>query len=235
MICDQAYVLNVKAFQETNAIVQLFSAKNGRYSAVFKNVYGQTKKSQQLRSCLQTASLLELSYPSSVASMPNIFNTDLVKNHTSVSSKNFLLLSYINELLLKLLPEYLAVNTVFDCYAQVLPNILQGHAVEKHLRQFEWVFLQEIDSHTDWYYCSDSGEEITLGKNYQFQLGVGFRKSFETDKEAILGAHIIAIRQHEFDNIDTLKAAKLIFRQLIKQLMGTKTLYSREAYLALYA
>lgn len=235
MICDQAYVLDVKPFQETSAIVQVFSAKLGRYSVVFRNVYGQAKKSQQLRSYLQTANMIELSYSSNSSAMPLVFHADLIKSAAIPTSKNYLLLSYINELLLKLLPEHLALEDIFNTYAKILPNIVQGDEVEQSLRQFEWSFLQELDSQTDWYYCVGSGAEIMADQTYQFQLGQGFKQCHDADAYRILGADIIAVRESDFSNAEVVKAAKWIFRQLIKQQLGSKKLRSREAYLALYS
>lgn len=234
MICDQAYVLDVKAFQEAHARVQLFSDTFGRYTAIFKNVYSQSKKSQQLRSYLQTANIIELSYPSSSVSMPVVFNADLIKNAPVLSSKNYLLLSYINELLLKLLPERIAIDAIFNSYTQVLPNIVQGCDIEQNLRLFEWSFLQELDAQTDWYYCVETGDEILKEKLYQFSLGSGFSSKLNSYNEGIPGSAIIDIGQGDFKDSLTNQYAKKIFRILIKQLLGQQTLKSREAYLALY-
>jgi DNA repair protein RecO (recombination protein O) len=233
---DQAYVLSVRPYRENSALVKLFSERSGVISAVARSVYQSGHNAQRQRSALQLANRLEVSYKPS-QSLYSIYSIDLLQPFKAANTKNFVLLSYINELLARLLPEGAELTELYSLYTSIIDELSLDTIDEALLRRFEFFLLNELGFDFDWYSCAETGSVIEESSYYAFFNGRGFIRD-ESEQALVAklfsGVDILAMAEANFSQMATQKAAKKLFRQLIAEHLGQKPLRSRELYKALF-
>lgn len=232
--CDDALVLEVKPYKETSALVNFFTKNSGVVRCLVKNVYSKSVTSQELRTVLQTARLVEILYRPS-AGLQTVYRVDLLLSPEQVDTKSYVLLSYLNELLIKLLPQGAACEPLFEFYSRIIKNLSENSIDERVLRQFEFILLHELGFEFDWYTTFDTEEEISPVGQYEFVLDRGFREVQKHTPSAVLGENILSIVDNRFNSPDVQVLAKKLFRRLIQQQLGSKELKSRAMYLQLFS
>ena len=133
---------------------------------------------------------------------------------------------YLNELMVRLLPEGICCTELFHQYHNSLAALENNNALELILRKFETSLLEELgialdfspifDQHSDYfYYFSEQGFVPVLDKQ---------------PIPAFYQAHIQAIAQQNYDNVAAMQTYKNLMRYIISQLLGNKPLNSRKLF-----
>jgi DNA repair protein RecO (recombination protein O) len=234
---EQAYVLESKPYRESSALVRLFSQESGVFAGVLKGVYQPGRKAQQLRAALQFAAKVDVQYQFAVQQgLVKIYQLDLLHSAPQPNPKAYLYVSYLNELLRKLIPEGANVARLFLVYEQLVAELLQANddVAEVFLRRFEYHLLQEIGLEFDWQQCYRSGAEITACGHYSFDIDHGFAAFTEASPQSIRGSDIISIYAGDFSELACRQQAKRIFRRLIQKQLGGRSLQTRALYRELF-
>lgn len=232
--CDEALVLEVKPYKETSALVNFFTRQAGVVRCLVRNVYAKSAASQELRTALQTARLVEILYrPSS--GLQTVYRVDLLFSPERIDTKNYVILSYLNELLVKLLPQGAACEELFEPYELIIRNLAEDSIDEAVLRQFEYVLLHELGFDFDWYSTFDSEEDIKPRSYYELVSDKGFREVKKDNQVTISGENILSIAGNCYEKPEVQVVAKKIFRRLIQQHLSGRELKSRAMYLQLFS
>lgn len=136
---------------------------------------------------------------------------------------------YINEILSEILKSQSEDSILFSTYTsslQQLAVITERIEIEPILRRFEHVLLNAAGYAPSFSHEATSGKLIHPELNYQFIAGSGFIVS----QTGILGRHIQAISDDNYNSLDTLRAAKMIMRQAILYVMDGKLIQSRKLF-----
>jgi DNA repair protein RecO (recombination protein O) len=139
---------------------------------------------------------------------------------------------YLNELLVRLLPEFDAHLELYSLYEQSLCSLKSQQDLEPVLRHFELQMLGELGYGIDFISDSQSGEIISQDENYCLDIQQGFYLA-QSDVPAgfqFSGQHIQAIAKRDFNSLEVKHAAKRMTRLLLKPLLGNKPLASRELF-----
>jgi DNA repair protein RecO (recombination protein O) len=228
------YVLHTRKYRETSQLVDLLSRESGRLRVVARG-------SRPNSNAKKKSSLSPLQ-----AFQPFFANwrgkTDL-KTLTSYESAGSVLLPqgdalyvgfYVNELLSRLLPEYIALQDLFDQYAKLVTLLGHGVDPESELRIFELNLLDELGYGLNFHADSNDGSPINPDRDYLFLPGEGFssieKKPGQRMSDIFSGADLLAIADHQFDSNPIRQSAKRLMRKALASQLGDKPLYSRELY-----
>ena len=231
---ELVYVLHTRKYRETSQLVDLLSRQSGRLRVVARGSRpgSKTKKGS-------TLTPLQPFQPF----FANWRGKSDLKTLTSYESAGSVQLPqgaalyigfYLNELLSRLLLDYIPLQDLFDQYAKLVTLLGHGIDTEPALRIFELSLLDELGYGLNFYADSDDGTPLYPDRNYRFLPGEGFSS---TDKEAppstldiFSGADLLAIADHQFDDHAVRQSAKRLMRKALASQLGDKPLYSRELY-----
>lgn len=223
-----AYILHTRPYRDTSMLVDFLTPEFGRITAVARGV--RSRKTSK-RNLLNPFNRLLISFQG---------KTDLkLLTHFEAEGEHFTLLAkhlfsgfYLNELLVRLLPEFDAHPEIYSLYEQSLQLLKAQQDLEPILRSFELQLLNELGYGIDFNSDAKSGESITASANYCLDPTQGFYFAYADVPYnfQFSGQHILAIGQHDFTSADVKQTAKRITRILLKPLLGNKPLTSRELF-----
>lgn len=227
-----AFILYVKPYQETSALVEVFCREQGRVGMVFKRVRGGKSSKGAL---LQPFQPLWISF---VGQHELRNGRQIEARGPSVWLTGTALLSglYLNEILVRLLHRDDPHAALFDSYENTLQDLLTT-PLEPCLRQFERRLLAELGYEID--FADDvAGEPLLPEQHYSFNPEQGFVLQCSTptsgrEHEAgYRGAHLLSIGRAEYEDGEVRRTAKRLFRQALAPHLGNKPLTSRSLFLS---
>jgi DNA repair protein RecO (recombination protein O) len=136
---------------------------------------------------------------------------------------------YLNELLYRALKPEVCDARLFEAYdaaLKALKNASNRMLIEVALRRFELVLIELSGYQVSYQHEAHTHQLITEDARYIFFPGEGF----VLDNHGFLGAHILAIGQDKWDDIQILKTAKLIMRRAIDYLLDGVVIQTRALY-----
>lgn len=229
-----AYILHTRPYRDTSLLVDFFTPEFGRIGAVARGVrQGKGNKrvlfnpfvrlliSLQGKTDLKLLTAIEADGPACHLSGAQLYSG-----------------FYLNELLVRLLPEMDAHPPLYYRYQQSLQQLRDHTDVEPLLRDFEFAFLQELGYAIDFIADAHSGAGIAAGSCYWFDTQAGFYLADNPQQASasmplFQGKDIIAMAQRDFVTPETRQAAKRLSRMMLQPLLGNRPLRSRELFASL--
>ncbi|WP_286133501.1 DNA repair protein RecO [Colwellia sp. UCD-KL20] len=219
---QQAFILHSRPFKDNQLIVDLLTEQSGKVSAI---VYtGKTQKSNK-------KGLLQPFFPLQIVlkgrgQLKNLSRIET--NQRSFDLKGNYVFSgfYLNELLVKLLGEHIECPELFHQYKQSLQALAEQTSIEKILRNFEMILLDELGQSFDFSNVFESSEPF-----YYYVLDEGFIPAIsKLTLPKYSKEHLLAIAQQNIEDEQVLRTFKLLMRQVINNLLGGKPLNSRKLF-----
>jgi len=221
------YVLHSRPYRETSQIVDMFTRERGRMSLVAKGVRnGRHEKRALLQlfhplrfQCKGKSQLLTLTQLESAG-----------RSLAFVGDALFCAM-YVNELLMRVLPEGFESSALFDHYLETLHLLSVTENMSAALREFEFHLLNELGVLPDCEAELDGTRPIRENLIYRLVSEQGFVRIDVRSNEpgAYSGAAILAYAQRQWTD-EALVFAKFLHRYLLKLLLGNKPLKSRELF-----
>ncbi len=228
---ELVYVLHTRKYRETSQLVDFLSREAGRLRVVARGTRpsARVKKtatgpvlnpfqpffaSWRGRSDLKTLTGFE---PAATVKMPQ--------------GEALYVGFYVNELLTRLLPEFIPNHDLFDHYAQLITILSHGVDMEPELRCFELRLLSELGHGINFCTNLEDGSAIIDELDYRYEPGEGFsRVSDHARRDIFAGSHLRAIEARQFDSVPVRQSAKRLIRSALALHLGNKPLHSRELY-----
>ena len=224
MTSQPAYVLHSRAYRESSALVD-FLTPQGRLRAVMRGARGKAgtlarpfvplEVEFRGRGELKNVSRLE------AAGIPNLLRGEALFSGL-----------YLNELLIRLLPEQDPHPATFDHYAMTVLALAQGRALEPLLRSFEWRLLDELG----YGFALDMdrlGQPIVATGLYRLQADAGLEAVEQLQPGVFHGSELLAMAEVDWSVPGALAAAKRLMRQALAPHLGGRPLVSRELFMTL--
>jgi len=224
MTSQPAYVLHSRAYRESSALVD-FLTPQGRLRAVMRGARGKAGSLARPfvplevefrgRGELKNVSRLE------AAGIPNLLHGEALFSGL-----------YLNELLIRLLPEQDPHPATFDHYAMTVLALAQGRALEPLLRSFEWRLLDELG----YGFALDvdrGGQPIGATGLYRLQADAGLEAVGQLQPGVFHGSELLAMAEADWTAPGALAAAKRLMRQALAPHLGGRPLVSRELFMTL--
>ena len=223
-----AYILHTRPYRDTSLLIDLLTPDFGRVTAIARGVRkAKTPKRQLLN---PFSRLLVCWQGKTDMKLLTSFEAD---NHFLTLKGNYLYSAfYLNELLVRLLPEMDRHNGLFFAYEQSLKALQTEVDIEPLLRGFEFRLLGELGYALDFTHDVRSGLPIAADGFYECHIQEGFFAAAPDIPEDYLlkGESLLAIAAGDYSLPATRQAAKKLSRRVLRPLLGSKPLHSRELF-----
>ncbi len=213
-----AYVLHVRPYRETSALVDLLTLEFGKISVVAR---GARRPGSQLRHTLQPFNALSIRF-SGRSDLKTLNQAESVEVLPTLAGDALLCGLYANELLERLLHPAEPIPQLFLYYRYLLNELRSGASIEETLRIFEQKLLKELGIWVDLSGCSEA--------YYRYDAGLGLRVALDSSSAHYTGEQLRAIEIGEYTEATTKRAAKKLMRALIQEQLGDRPLRARELF-----
>jgi len=231
MIEQSGFVLHTRPYRENQQLVDLLTESDGKVTA---SVYvGQSKRSIK-KGLLQPFLPLRLTLKGH-SNFKHISQVDSLAKSFPLVKHSLFSAFYINELLIRLMTEYIACPELFSQYQDTISALAQGEEIAPQLRRFEIVLLAELGLSFD--FTPVFEHDVS---HFYYIAEQGFVPVYETraknSEKCFDKRHLQAIaKQNNLSNYvatpETDNTFKLLMRQVINQLLGNKPLNSRKLFI----
>jgi len=220
-----AYVLHRRAWRESSALLEVFSAEFGRVGLVVRGLRGA--RSQSWQAMLQPMQAVVLSW-SGNGELPLVTQVEPAETRLDLRGEAVLAGLYLNELMLALLPRYEANLELFVRYGECLRQQLAADAVHRawHLRLFERDLLSAIGFPLPLNGDGESGE-LRVAASYIYVADQGCLIECDpTDRQAIAGEVLIALRDSHQPEVSAVAACRRWLREVLSPHLGNRELHA---------
>lgn len=223
-----AYVLHARPYRDTSIIVDLLTQDHGRITAVARGVRSSKGHKRQLLAPFHRL-LVNWQGKSSLKLLTG-FETE---HHFLQLMGNYLYSGfYLNELLVRLIPEQDVQRDLFARYEATLYAFHLQRDLEPMLREFERALLDALGYGID--YAADclTHQAINSALNYCINPQLGFFVAPEGAHPSVQfsGSLLAALAARDYSEPQVRTLAKKINRLLLRPLLGRKPLKSRELF-----
>jgi DNA repair protein RecO (recombination protein O) len=148
---------------------------------------------------------------------------------TELTGDSLLAGFYLNELLLRLVPRGDQNDAVVNCYSSCLDRLTESRRVARALRIFELALLEALGLGIDLERDCRTGEAIQAERCYVFEHEGGLTLAgADVTRDALSGRHLISLREHELDDVESLRAAKRLLGGILQNQLGERPLRTRQ-------
>ena len=214
----KAYVIHTRPFRETSLLIEFFTEKLGRCSAISRGAYSGKSPKKLL---LQPFNPLSISLQGStdLLSLTQVERTSL---SASLAGEALVCGLYLNELLYHLVHRYDPHPALFDAYCDAL-NALPHKPAANTLREFEFILLEELGY----------GIHFEMIKNaeahYRYIPQQGFIITEKNNSPDVFSAEILnAIAEKNWAFPGALGVAKHLTRIALAPLLAGREIHSRQ-------
>lgn len=236
MLPEAVYILNRRVYKESSLILDIFSLNYGRLSIVANGVL---KNKKSLSALLQVFQPLMMAWRGN-SSLKTLVSVEAPSPAIHLNGKRLFSAYYLNELLLKLIPQDQGVSASFNysvCfvnYAKTLEDLVNSQNIELPLRRFEYQLLTELGVFPDVHKDLD-GHDIDTNLVYQLIPQEGFRISKSSSSYSSISGHHLTELFHLLDEDFVFSSTfmlqvKGLMRTLISDILGGKELKSRALF-----
>lgn len=223
-----AYILHTRPYRDTSLLVDTLTRDFGRITLVARGVRSKKSNKKHLYNPF-TKLLISFQGKSDLKLLTQIETVSI-----ALPLQGTYLFSgfYVNELLVRLLPEHDPHDDMFLVYEQTLVCLANREPLEPLLRMFEFSLFERLGYQIPFDVDCRTGEMVNSFGLYHLNLGQGFYAIDPIENQGLgfTGTHLLAIHQRDFTQPDVLQTAKRITRMLLKPLLGRHPLKSRELF-----
>lgn len=225
---QQAYILHTRPYRDTSLLVDLLTPDFGRVTAVARGVRKTKTPKRQL---LNPFSRLLVCWQGKT-DMKLLTSFEADNHFLTLKGHHLYSAFYLNELLVRLLPEMDKHNGLFYAYEQCLDALHLEVDLEPLLRGFEFRLLEELGYALDFTADVRNNCAINASGFYECHIQEGFYAASPNIPETSLfkGECLLAMAAGNYSSLTTRLAAKQLTRRMLRPLLGGKPLYSRELF-----
>ncbi len=220
---DQAFVLHVRPYKESSALLDLFTREHGRMRAVLRGY--RSKKGSAARPFSHLD--IELRGKSELKTLSRL---EPGGSFLLLQGQRLMCSLYLNELSMRLLPLADPQPLVFEHYWLTLQALAAGQAVEPLLRSYEWRLLEQLGYGFSLEQDSE-GNPLEPQLWYLLQPESGFLPAAGMAPGAFFGADLQALAAVQWDQPRVVQTAKRLMRQALAPHLGNRPLISRELFM----
>jgi DNA repair protein RecO (recombination protein O) len=219
---DPAFVLHARPWRETSLIIDVLTRHHGRIGIVAR---GARRQSSGLKTRLIPFQPLSLSWFGK-AQLRTLHAAEWQGGGLMLSGHALICGFYLNELLLRLLPDGDAHEMLFDHYAATLDALNAARDVEPVLRRFELDLLAALGYAQPLGHLADAGA-LEPARRYSYEFGHGVTP-LQRDAPGYLGKTLLDLAAGDLSDPITLAEGKILLRSLLAHYLGDKPLATRQ-------
>lgn len=233
---QRAYLLHQRPYRETSALLYLFTESTGKISVVAR---GYKRPKNPWRAALLPFQAILVDFIGKTENLLTLTKVDLPTDSEQPLYTPIALYAglYVNELLYYLLPQSDPYPDLFNIYATTLKQLAQeSQHIASNLRYFEKQLCAALGYAIPGNVCIH-GNPFSANTYYRYALNEGFMplpdKAYPNAQSIpgnFLGKTLLAIHNDDYSDPSTVKAAKYLFQQQLKTLMGKQQFHSRKCF-----
>lgn len=221
-----AFILHHRPYSNTSLLLECFTASNGRFPAIAKGV---RTRSSGGRGLLQPFTPLVIGWGGrgEVKTLTSFEANGLAIN---LEGRALYCGFYVNELIMRLLERNDPHEGLYDLYQETLDGLASTSEFEQTLRRFELLFLVELGYGLLLDRDAETGEQISPGRRYHYELERGPLLAEMRSASTVKGCTLLALAQDQQLDKEGRKEARMLMRQVLAQYLGDRPLKSRELF-----
>ena len=214
-----AWLLHSKKFKENSAICTILTEKKGKLSVLINGT--NSKKKRALLSPFQG---LWLEYQDT-GSLKKVTALESCNINFRLYGTNSICGLYLNELLIKTLPEEESVTAITNAYCSCLQKMCNDKKPAHALRSFEMILLTEIGYGLPFDQIQSSNKQ-----NFLYCYEGGFVEVDQPQENSFAKNHLEKIIAQEWQDPIVNNIAKKLFRQAMQPVLNYKPLKCKELF-----
>ena len=225
-----AFVLHTRHYRDTSALLDILTAEHGLVSLVAKGAR-RTVRGRSSGAILQPFIPLLISF-SGRSELKTLTASEVAGQVVTLRGERLYSGLYLNELVLRLLHKNDAHLDLFVAFGDAIASLGGDRPVDKILRQFEFILLEQLGYSFDLGIDGHSGGAVCEDRWYHYHQEFGLverRSSSGPDNPVFSGRDLLAIAAGEH-NDSVRKTSKRLLRLVLSGHLGGKPLKSRELF-----
>ncbi|MGH1472301.1 MAG: DNA repair protein RecO [Cellvibrionaceae bacterium] len=232
------FVLHSRPFRDSSLLVDVLTVDYGRVTLVAK---AQRQARNRQSRPLNPFTELLLSWQGK-SDLKNLVHSESRKISPPLVGRNLYAGFYVNELLVRIVPQYDACPELYSIYHQFIEELSSlsvetNQALEPVLRKIEFEMLDALGYGVSFEYDGEGTGEIDASVTYGLDPEFGFIPvnvsqgvTSGDQKQLFLGEEILAISRGDYFSPQILNAAKRLSRLVLAPHIGNRPLKSRELF-----
>lgn len=216
-----AWVLHLRPWRETSALVDLFTHEHGRIGAIARGLRGP--RQQPLRAALQAFTPLRISFHQA-GELATLGAVEASGTAVALAGDAVMAGLYLNELLLRLTARGDPSAALFVRYSTALAELTQG-GLAWTLRRFERDLLAELGYAVN-FECDALGAALDPQVGYRVDPEHGAVRTASLREGDVSGAALLALANEEEPDAASLRALRRLLRHHLTRLLDGRPLRS---------
>ncbi len=225
-----AYVLHRRAWQDTSAIVEIFTADHGRLGLLARGLLGPGSRRRGL---VQPFVPLLISWAGR-GELPTLGRTEEVPGRHLIAGRRLPAALYLNEILVRLVERGEPAPELFESYHATLVDLATAATVQPALRYFERNLLRELGVALV-LERDHAGQPLQENKYYRYLPDSGpvpEESARPGSGPRVSGRSLKAFAHHDLNSRQVLKEIAAVTRCAIDHQLGGRPLHSRRLLLS---
>lgn len=226
-VLEDAVILHRRPYRETSLLLDAFSSGQGRLRLLAKGAKrGPAARAHVLRCFVP----LRLSW-SGRGELPVLTGAELGGDPVPLEGTALYCGLYLNELLLRLLPDRDPCPEVFLLYLDTLDRLATAASPEAALRRFESGLLSHIGYGLALEREAVTGRPIDPAQSYDYLIDQGGPVPAQPPgPDSVQGSTLLALSREQLDTPQALREAKRLLRRVIGHHLNGRALKSRDLF-----
>lgn len=227
---QEILVLHRQPYKENHLILEVFCKERGRIGMIAKGA----RRARSPWRCLLHPFIPLLVQCQGSTDLLTLLSAEARGPGYQLRDKALLCGLYANEVLVHLLQRADPHPDIFDAYHSLMTHLSALSDIEKNLRLFEKRLLVSLGFGLSLDHNHSTFEKVTADNNYYFTLEHGpVLASTETSHGNIFkGKSLLSLHHEILEDVDSLRDAKRLMRQVIDKLLDYRPLKVRELFVS---
>jgi len=217
-----AWVLHLRPWRESSALVELFTRDHGRVGVVARGIRGP--RQQALRAALQPLVPVRVDYLPR-GELARLLQAEAMGLGMPLRGDALLAAFYVNELVLRLAPRGDPATSLFLRYGVVLSELGGGESLAWVLRRFERDLLAELGVGFD-LSVDAQGVPLDAAARYRVDPEDGPVRDASPRPGSVSGAALLSLAGERCPPADQLRELRALLRALLMAQLGGRPLKS---------
>jgi DNA repair protein RecO (recombination protein O) len=224
---EPAWLLHHRPYQDSSRILEILSCNHGRLSLVAR---GSRSGKSRLKGILRPFLPLQISWVSRTE-LGTLTGAELAGGPIGLDGEALWSGYYANELLLHLLHRHDPQPDIFAAYTATIRSLCGGGDVPAKLREFEMELLRLLGYALNLDHDSDTDAPLASAAWYVYRPEHGPAAVHDASGSMTFsGSDLIAIRERDFSNPETVRSAGRLLREVIAYHLGGRELKTRRVF-----
>lgn len=225
VLLECGYVLHQRPYRNTSLIVDCLTGRYGRQSLVAQ---GARRPTSRQSAVLQPFRRVRLSWVRR-GELGRLTHVEAVAASLDIRGDALLAAFYLNELLIRLVPNGDQNNEIMSCYSSCLDLLAVTDDAARALRLFELELLEALGYRVDLDHDFRTGKPIEPECDYIFEHEGGLTASnIPPTMATFSGKHLISLRERRLDESASVSSAKRLLGGILKVHLGGRPLKTRQ-------